>query len=990
LGRTYRFVALGLVLAAGCGKEGPPTGFGVNLTVTLDAASRAGASMVAIEVTGDESYSTSIPLDGFDGDTARVHYVPSVTSGTLRFLGQAQSVGGAVIGTGASDPITLVAGSAVPATLAIVAGTPLDMATPPAADLTTLAKGDACTAGGAPCGSGLFCADGVCCDTACTDACSACNLPGKLGTCSLLAAGSMPLAGHADCGPDAKSTCMRDGTCDAAGACHKWGLGTVCKPSACDSSSNKFTPQSTCDGSGVCSTPSQITCDPYKCQDTSICFPSCTSSTMCSGTKSCVSGSCGLKSNGATCAAASECKSGFCADTVCCDTACTGTCTTCNQSATLGTCTAVPAGQDPKSACPAGAAENAICSPGGCDGTAGSSCKKAATTVNCRAGSCAAGTAVNPALCKSDGTCPAITTTVCSPYVCGATACDTTCSGSAPCVTGYYCDATSHCHVLKTPGTTCGGNGECASNICTDSVCCKTACGGCNACNLSGSAGTCTPVASGADPHAVCSAKTGADAVCSPGGCNGAGSCKVAPTTTQCRAPSCASGTQNDPEFCQSDGTCAAAHTSPCTPYTCGATLCNTSCTTSAQCIAGDFCNVIGKCQPKVANGGLCTAAADCTSGNCVDHVCCSTASCSTCQMCSTGGSCATTSDVPDFDTCYGNGANSCDFNGTCLLEVGQACTTASQCMTSMCCGGCGNGTSPCSSTKLWQLVGDIGGLKTPSPGYDYTYVAGLSNSIYIANDSSSDQTMYPHFFVSFDVTANVFTMLFPTPYDFSVNTPFCNCGFGGTLVPGPTALYLNSNQLFQWTPGSVKWTNPANNIMQRGESAYAVLNGKLYIMGGRDNSNNYGTLMQSWDLNTGATVSSGLSSLPFAVQDGVAGVAAGRIYLFGGYAPGVGSNQQMAVYDPGANNWSPLPNTPFTAANTVTATVSSGAKFVVFAGSSVWIYIPLAAGWTQIAAPPDLYSSAGVATAGPGAGLFLAGDTYAGVGVWKYVGPAL
>ena len=44
-----------------------------------------------------------------------------------------------------------------------------------------------------------------------------------------------PAAGHPTCGPDAKSTCMRDGTCDGAGACRLWAAGTVCGQSTCDS-----------------------------------------------------------------------------------------------------------------------------------------------------------------------------------------------------------------------------------------------------------------------------------------------------------------------------------------------------------------------------------------------------------------------------------------------------------------------------------------------------------------------------------------------------------------------------------------------------------------------------------------------------------------------------------------------------------------------------------------------------------------------------------
>src|SRR5262249_30824011 len=37
------------------------------------------------------------------------------------------------------------------------------------------------------CSSGLSCVDNVCCDTACTGTCQACDLPGSVGTCTTVA-----------------------------------------------------------------------------------------------------------------------------------------------------------------------------------------------------------------------------------------------------------------------------------------------------------------------------------------------------------------------------------------------------------------------------------------------------------------------------------------------------------------------------------------------------------------------------------------------------------------------------------------------------------------------------------------------------------------------------------------------------------------------------------------------------------------------------------
>src|SRR5947207_6119971 len=42
------------------------------------------------------------------------------------------------------------------------------------------------------CSSGLSCVDNVCCDTACTGTCQACDLPGSVGTCTTVAAGQDP------------------------------------------------------------------------------------------------------------------------------------------------------------------------------------------------------------------------------------------------------------------------------------------------------------------------------------------------------------------------------------------------------------------------------------------------------------------------------------------------------------------------------------------------------------------------------------------------------------------------------------------------------------------------------------------------------------------------------------------------------------------------------------------------------------------------------
>jgi hypothetical protein len=343
---------------------------------------------------------------------------------------------------------------------------------------------------GSPCGSSGgcqsgFCVDGVCCDRDCSgDACTACNVPGSEGTCTAVPNGGAPAPNHPSCGPDDKSTCKRDGTCDGHGACRLWQGGTQCAASSCDSGTNKFTAAATCDGAGTCVVPNAITCAPYLCKDAQNCYAQCsTTSGQCSGTNTCNNGSCGPKTNGAVCGANGECASGHCAQGVCCDSACTGTCMGCNVGTNRGTCIAVPQGQpDPQGGCPAGTGANAACAPGGCNGSG--ACTVGGPTTVCRPASCDPNLNQATATAYCNGaTCPAAATTPCSPYKCGATACTGSCSGDGDCTSTYYCKA-PNC-VAKLGGqASCTADDQCLSGICTPQLCqCGTA--GCAACSAS-------------------------------------------------------------------------------------------------------------------------------------------------------------------------------------------------------------------------------------------------------------------------------------------------------------------------------------------------------------------------------------------------------------------------------------------------------------------------------------------------------------------------
>jgi hypothetical protein len=590
-----------LVAGAGCGgTTALPTGFGVNLTISLDPGVRDQVRSVNIHVTGAEQFDKIVDITAFSGNQARVHYVPGVQAGVLNFSADALDAGGAIVAHGSSGPVTLIASQAVSATVDIVASAgdagagsdARDASGDRAADaLGPGKKGEPCGAGGA-CLTGLTCADGVCCETACQGNCSACNLAGREGTCSPIPAGMAPATGHSACGTDAPSSCQKDGTCDGSGACRLYPVGTTCRASKCDPTTDAFTPDFKCDGRGVCDSNIALPCAPYKCKDATTCWSACTDSTQCALGKSCVNGSCGLKGPGATCVQGAECASGFCADGVCCDRACTAGCESCALPRMGGTCTPVPMGMDPKGVCPAGTAENAVCSPGGCDGSGGTACLKASTSTMCRMGSCAAGIAVNPATCQSNGACPPISQTVCGVYACGATSCNTGCNADPDCVMGYYCASNRTCQAKKTPGLGCAANNECQPGLtCLDSVCCMTsACPNCRNC---GSDGTCSLTVGSAAGTADSTGNT----------CSGNSACNAAGVCLGVLGQACGSGTGCVSGNCVDGVCCSVASCGTC--RNCGATgsctvqVANTDDTSGTTCSADNTCDATATCKAR-------------------------------------------------------------------------------------------------------------------------------------------------------------------------------------------------------------------------------------------------------------------------------------------------------------------------------------------------------------------------------------------------------
>jgi hypothetical protein len=332
---------------------------------------------------------------------------------------------------------------------------------------TTHPAGAACTAA-ADCASG-HCVGGFCCETACTDVCRACNLPGLEGNCVPTPSGQPDPQQR--CRTDAPESCGHDGTCNGAGACRLHRVGTVCGVGSCSSSVDRLLP-ALCNGQGTCLPAQTQSCAPYRCANAE-CNTSCSGTQDCAGA-TCVNGSCGRKPPGAACSAGADCNSQSCVDGVCCDTAdCQGPCRACNLPGAEGSCRNLAVNADPRTGGCAAEPVSSCGRTGKCDGAG--ACQLHAAGAVCSARSCTASQESGAASCNGSGACVPDPTQSCGTYACSGDTCATACTSDVHCATGYYCGGRNICRLREANGATCGEARECQSGFCVVGRCCATA-----------------------------------------------------------------------------------------------------------------------------------------------------------------------------------------------------------------------------------------------------------------------------------------------------------------------------------------------------------------------------------------------------------------------------------------------------------------------------------------------------------------------------------
>ena len=513
------------------------------------------------------------------------------------------------------------------ASLEVPGGDPLDGAGRAVVIVLQEDLGETCTTD-ADCGGSSVCVDGVCCATACAGQCEACDVPDFEGAC--VAVAGAPRGTRAACSGSGACGGACDGT--TRSACSFPGSETVCGAGSCTAGTE--TPVVTCDGAGACPPQVPIACTPYFCAGTG-CGDRCSTDGECVTGNRCIDDECQVPfALGEACSLDTDCASNFCVDGVCCGGLCDAQCDGCAELGSEGTCVAVVgAPRGTRAAC---AGDGSACNAA-CDGVGRAACAFPGSEVTCRDPSCTDGVGTLATVCDGSGACPAAVDVACAPFLCGTDACVTSCAADTECALGNYCGGASLCVAQLVTGTACGRDGECASGLCVDGFCCDGACGGqCEACDVAGSEGICTPVVG--DPRGGRPACATDGGVCG-GTCDGSrgDACAFPGSEVSCREAECTDGVVTLAQGCGGGGSCPPPTTRECAPFLCGVDACEGDCDMDEDCAEGNFCGG-GVCRALRGLGIPCGRDGQCETGMCVDGVCCGSACTDQCETCNRPG----------------------------------------------------------------------------------------------------------------------------------------------------------------------------------------------------------------------------------------------------------------------------------------------------------------------------------------------------------------
>lgn len=181
-----------------------------------------------------------------------------------------------------------------------------------------------------------------------------------------------------------------------------------------------------------------------------------------------------------------------------------------------------------------------------------------------------------------------------------------------------------------------------------------------------------------------------------------------------------------------------------------------------------------------------------------------------------------------------------------------------------------------------------------------------------------------------------------------------------------------DTNQVYGYSSTNNAWEVKAPIPTPRAMAGAATIDGKIYVVGGCENTDcrawttnvleAYDVVTNSWSTKTPMPSSRGIA---------VVGVIDGKLYVAGGGGPNYVESNVLEVYDPNTDGWETKQPLPITLAGAMGAVVDG--KLYALGGSSgnlnnavldkVFRYDPIADSWSEVAPMPTsrLFGGAGV-----------------------------
>jgi N-acetylneuraminic acid mutarotase len=182
-----------------------------------------------------------------------------------------------------------------------------------------------------------------------------------------------------------------------------------------------------------------------------------------------------------------------------------------------------------------------------------------------------------------------------------------------------------------------------------------------------------------------------------------------------------------------------------------------------------------------------------------------------------------------------------------------------------------------------------------------------------------------------YDIREDRWRLVRPMPI--AVNHPAATAEGGKLYVHGgfasATGLEGATNRLFEYSPGANRWTELPSSAVSRAAHALGAIAGKLYAAGGANSSTDQLTSLEIYDIGSGtwaggADMGVGRNHVAAAVVDGL-------LYVLGGRPPGLSVVER---YDPATDAWTTL--APMNTARSGFVAVVVGVKIVVFGGEEL------------------------------------------------------